>query len=74
MVRYYPPRITFKDIEHILDGEFGVTDLAEQQRLDDVEERKRRGKGAPKKAKSKGALLFCSVLPSQVETYTLIVL
>jgi len=53
MVQYYPPRITFKDIDHILDGEFGVTDLAEQERLDDVEARKRRGKGAPKKAKTK---------------------
>lgn len=39
----------------MLHGEFGVTDLAEQQRLDDVEERKRRGKGTPKKAKKKGA-------------------
>jgi len=55
MVRYYPPRITFRDIEKMLHGEFGVTDLAEQQRLDDVEERKRRGKGTPKKAKKKGA-------------------
>lgn len=64
LVQYYPPRITFKDIEHILHGEFGVTDLAEQERLDDVEERKRRGKGAPKKAKTKGARLFSSVFLS----------
>ena len=64
MVRYYPPRITFRDIEKMLHGEFGVTDLAEQQRLDDVEERKLRGKGAPKKAKSKGApsFSFCASL------------
>ncbi len=74
MVRYYPPRITFRDIEKLLDGEFGVTDLAEQERLDDVEERKKRGKGAPKKAKSKGALPFSFVLPSEIETDVLTVL
>ena len=74
MVQYYPPRITFKDIEHILCGEFGVTDLAEQERLDDVEERKRRGKGTPKKAKSKGALELSFVLPSVIEICVLIVL
>ena len=74
LVQYYPPRITFKDIEHILHGEFGVTDLAEQERLDDVEERKRRGKGAPKKAKTKGARLFSSVFLSLNEAYMLIAL
>ena len=63
LVRYYPPRITFKDIEKMLDGQFGVTDLAEQERLDDVEARKQRGKGAPKKAKTKGTLPFSFVLP-----------
>ena len=74
MVQYYPPRITFKDIEHMLDGEFGATDLAEQERLDGVEERKRRGKGTPKKAKSKGTVLYSFVLLLEVETYVLIVL
>ena len=69
MVRYYPPRITFKQIEKLLDGEFGVTDLAEQQRLEDVEERKQRGKGAPKKAKTKGTLLFSFVLSSEIENW-----
>ena len=73
MVQYYPPRITFKDIEKMLGGEFGVTDLAEQQRLDDVEARKRRGKGAPKKAKTKGTLPFSFVLPSGIETEVLTV-
>ena len=47
----------------MLDGQFGVTDLAEQERLDDVEARKQRGKGAPKKAKTKGTLPFSFVLP-----------
>ena len=47
----------------MLDGQFGVTDLAEQERLDDVEARKQRGKGAPKKAKTKGALPFSFMLP-----------
>jgi small subunit ribosomal protein S33 len=74
MVQYYPPRITFKEIEHILDGEFGVTDLAEQERLDDVEGRKRRGKGAPKKAKTKGALLFSSLILLKTGTCVLIVI
>jgi small subunit ribosomal protein S33 len=71
MVRYYPPRITFKDIEKMLGGEFGVTDLAEQQRLDDVAARKRRGKGPPKKAKTKGAPPFSL---ASIETQVLTVL
>lgn len=57
MVKYYPevPSIAqlikeFPDIEW--------ENHAEQVRLQDIEDHKARGKGAPKKAKSKGVLHY----------------
>ncbi|KAH8100307.1 mitochondrial ribosomal subunit S27-domain-containing protein [Cristinia sonorae] len=75
MINYYPPTLSiaqikrdFPDLKHLVDSK-------EQQRLQDVEDRKQRGKGAPKKAKSKvvgrirndEVLGLCSVSTSSAE-------
>lgn len=53
MVEYYPPGISFKEINRQY-PELKLINFEEEQRLDDVEQHKSRGKGAPKKAKTKG--------------------
>lgn len=55
MVNYYPQTMSFKQISAAM-PEVKLVNFEEEQRLFDVSERKKRGKGAPKKAKSKGAL------------------
>ena len=65
MLEYYP-KAAEKSVGQ-LNREFpdwNLVDPKEVVRLNDIEERKKRGKGAPKKAKSKSTLsLFpCSVL------------
>jgi small subunit ribosomal protein S33 len=60
MVKYYPPEFNMSTIARRY-PELEVVDEYEQQRLQDVADKKRRGKGAPKKAKSASAfrtLLF----------------
>ncbi|KAG8901602.1 hypothetical protein FRB99_005197 [Tulasnella sp. 403] len=52
MVQYYPQQFSFKDIATQL-PELKLVNFEEEQRLWDVNEHKRRGKGAPKKAKTK---------------------
>lgn len=54
MINYYPEQLTVPRFNRMA-GNFKVQDWDEYQRLADVEEQKRRGKGAPKKAKSAGA-------------------
>ncbi len=54
MIKYYPEQLTVPRFNR-MNGNFKVQDWDEYQRLADVEEQKRRGKGAPKKAKSAGA-------------------
>jgi len=56
MMNYYPPTLSLSSIIRQF-PEMELVDAAEQQRLQDVEDRKKRGKGAPKKAKSKGPSL-----------------
>ncbi|KAI8974239.1 mitochondrial ribosomal subunit S27-domain-containing protein [Trametes punicea] len=51
MIRYYPEQLTVAQFNR-MSGDFKIRDWEEYQRLADVEEKKRRGKGAPKKAKS----------------------
>jgi small subunit ribosomal protein S33 len=53
MVKYYPPVINLSQIARKY-PELELVDELEEQRWQDVEDRKKRGKGAPKKAKSKG--------------------
>lgn len=53
MVKYYPPVINISQIARKY-PELELVDEDEEQRWQDVEDRKKRGKGAPKKAKSKG--------------------
>ena len=57
MVNYYPIKLSVADFNHFARGELKLRDPKEEDRLRDVEERRKRGKGAPKKAKSKGR--FC---------------
>ncbi|KAH9842459.1 mitochondrial ribosomal subunit S27-domain-containing protein [Rhodofomes roseus] len=52
MAEYYPPVLTVAKFNRMSHGEFKIDDRHEAQRLADIEEAKRRGKGAPKKAKS----------------------
>ena len=61
MIQYYPDELTVARFNH-MGGNFKIQDWDEYQRLTDVEEKKRRGKGAPKKAKSPGACChtFCA--------------
>jgi len=51
MVKYYPEDINLAGIMREF-PELELIDQVEEQRLSDVEDRKKRGKGAPKKAKT----------------------
>ncbi|THH21459.1 hypothetical protein EW146_g102 [Bondarzewia mesenterica] len=53
MMQYYPQQVSFAALNHENPG-WNLVDPVEQQRFQDVEDRKIRGKGAPKKAKNKG--------------------
>jgi small subunit ribosomal protein S33 len=53
MVQYYPQEIDFAQIIRKY-PQLQLVDPVEEQRLVDIEDRKRRGKGAPKKAKTRG--------------------
>lgn len=53
MVKYYPPVINLSRIARE-NPELELVDEDEEQRWQDIADRKRRGKGAPKKAKTKG--------------------
>ncbi|KAJ7460588.1 mitochondrial ribosomal subunit S27-domain-containing protein [Mycena latifolia] len=52
MVDYYPKSINLAEVVREF-PELGIVNEKEEQRLADVEDRKRRGKGTPKKAKGK---------------------
>jgi small subunit ribosomal protein S33 len=53
MARYYPQELNLSQIARQY-PELELVSEIEEQRLQDVEDRKKRGKGAPKKAKTKG--------------------
>ncbi|KZT74073.1 hypothetical protein DAEQUDRAFT_682868 [Daedalea quercina L-15889] len=52
MVQYYPPELTVKEFNRMSGREFEIPDLKEMRRLNNIEDLKARGKGAPKKARS----------------------
>ncbi|KAJ7089648.1 mitochondrial ribosomal subunit S27-domain-containing protein [Mycena belliarum] len=52
MAEYYPKTVNLSQIAREY-PELGIVDEQEAQRMADVEDRKRRGKGTPKKAKKK---------------------
>ncbi|TFK65340.1 hypothetical protein BDN72DRAFT_871842 [Pluteus cervinus] len=52
VVKYYPQELNLAEIARKY-PELEIVDEIEEQRLIDVEEKKKRGKGAPKKAKTK---------------------
>lgn len=70
MVQYYPKQLSFKDLSRAM-PELKLVNFEEEQRLFDVAERKKRGKGAPKKAKSPGTWDFacssCTTLTHNVQ-------
>ncbi|KAG2748307.1 hypothetical protein P692DRAFT_20874603 [Suillus brevipes Sb2] len=53
MVKYYTPEANIAQIMRQW-PELEIINFAEEERLQDVEDKKKRGKGAPKKAKDKG--------------------
>lgn len=53
MVDYYPHQLSISAINKEFQG-LDLIDEDEEQRLQDVADKKKRGKGAPKKAKSAG--------------------
>ncbi|KDQ18624.1 hypothetical protein BOTBODRAFT_29004 [Botryobasidium botryosum FD-172 SS1] len=54
MTQYYPEQLSISRINAVFKKmDIQLIDYEEQQRLEDVENRKKRGKGAPKKAKTK---------------------
>lgn len=57
MIKYYPQEINISKIARLY-PELEIVDEDEVQRLQDVEDKKKRGKGAPKKIKVKGTTLF----------------
>ena len=61
MMQYYPTGIDMARVvrEH---PELGAVNLDELQRMDDVDDRKARGKGAPKKAKTAGMFFISGCL------------
>lgn len=54
MLTYYPPEVSIAKLRQG-NPDWDVVDFDELERLADVEYKKKRGKGAPKKAKTKGA-------------------
>lgn len=58
LIKYYPPTITTSQIKRMVPEWDDLVDSQEEQRLQDVADKKKRGKGAPKKAKTKGAFLL----------------
>ncbi len=53
MINYYPETLSIAALRSSNPG-WEIQDELEVQRLQDVEDKKKRGKGAPKKAKTKG--------------------
>ncbi|KAJ4489967.1 mitochondrial ribosomal subunit S27-domain-containing protein [Lentinula aciculospora] len=51
MMSYYPPTLNISRVARMY-PELELVDEDEEQRLQDIEDRKKRGKGAPKKAKT----------------------
>lgn len=56
MIEYYPSQLSIAAINKEFPG-LDLVDEYEAQRLQDVVDKKKRGKGAPKKAKSAGTLI-----------------
>lgn len=66
MVEYYPEELSVARFNRMNHGEWKIVDPLEDMRLNDVEEKKKRGKGAPKKAKSKGQYIIRSPISLQI--------
>ena len=60
MVEYYPNQLSISALNKELPG-LDLIDEYEEQRLQDVVDKKKRGKGAPKKAKSAGTHILYTI-------------
>lgn len=69
MLNYYPMEISIAKLRKGT-PDWDVEDYDELARLADVEFKKKRGKGAPKKAKTKGAYTVCRFAICQFTEYT----
>lgn len=57
MVQYYPEELSMSKLARLY-PELEIIDEDEEQRFQDITDRKKRGKGAPKKAKTKGTFIY----------------
>lgn len=60
MLEYYPKRPDIAAVMRQFPG-YGLKNRVEEMRLQDIADKKARGKGTPKKAKTKGACRFVSI-------------
>jgi small subunit ribosomal protein S33 len=60
MIEYYPNQLSFAALNKEFSG-LDLVDEYEAQRLQDVADKKKRGKGAPKKAKSAGTPIVYNI-------------
>lgn len=67
MVKYYPQIPSIATIAKQY-PQLGIVNKPETQRFQDIEDRKKRGKGAPKKAKTAGTYL--KIYVSRSQTYS----
>lgn len=70
MVQYYPTEISIARLAR--NPRRGIVNLDEEQRLRDVEDKKKRGKGAPRKAKTKGVSLASPICCIEIVSLTII--
>ncbi|KAG6861787.1 hypothetical protein C0995_012291 [Termitomyces sp. Mi166 len=68
MVKYYPPVIDFARLARQY-PELELVDEDEEQRLQDIEDKKKRGKGVPKKAKTKAVVLVLRASHSLIHSH-----
>ncbi|KAI0344976.1 hypothetical protein BDW22DRAFT_983833 [Trametopsis cervina] len=66
MVNYYPETLTVAQLRASTNYKWNLLDEAEVERLEDIEYRKARGKGTPKKAKNKGVCLHVRILRTKL--------
>ena len=68
MVNYYPVELSVAEARKMFPA-FDAVDIQEQERVDDVEARKARGKGTPRKARSKGMYRHSSRTVRLIQRY-----
>lgn len=70
-MNYYPKVLNIQELRKSAAGARLMIDEEEEERIQDVEDKKARGKGAPTKAKSKGEWIRSSVIMDEANMYCL---